>query len=595
MAEQDLVVWCGPISNELAKVQWAEPTRVLVVPMGIGSQYDCSGSMKDWTTEHHVDCHGSQAFGRLYQSLPQPSDLAETKSDSLLRRYGLEANVWRTQTIASFSAGHGLVEPLLRESPLAWDCVYLADSYYTGAPAVKPGMAAFAERAVQGKALFIATCSASGNAQTRACNECIAPLIKRLDLKLTEVVWPGPVQPEKVWTRGKACIADFGSRVSHGDHAKVIAPPVMQAWVSPTMAAAPVAITVFGNRSHALSDSQPAPWEPQRKPGSLLPWYVWASAGVVGVLGLIGAGYLGLRAAGRRKIGGASEGGSLPWPSHVGETWTPLRGDWWLLPDGTSLSANNASHAEVAMWWLESKGKTARSIWEAKDKLLADGAVRVAGYSFEVRRLDDAALRRMQEYLTSQLKSMPGRVFIEQLEPQGSITPYAADVAYADSARRLWRDNVQVAELVAHEAAEDRGLWFSDYWITPEGDVVLVYDVFAGGMRKTFHEGVAADLMLRAARTQAERQALGAAIKDHGAVEEYLRRGAVRVLHTADFHVWRLNSSALERIQRFLDQYASEHTRRVGIEDSSRQRYVEVDVDLLLALRSPEQLWRFAA
>jgi len=605
MAKQDLVAWCGPISNELAKVRWAEPTRVLVIPMGIGSTYPCVGSMKGWSVEQHVDCHGSQAFGRLFASLSPPS-AGESKSDELLRAFKLALD-WRTRTIASFSAGHGLVEPLLRDDPSAWDCVYLADSYYTGAPAVKQGMLAFAQRAVAGEALFIATCSAAGNEQTRACNECILPLVEQLELVRASVVWPGPVQPERVWTRGKACIADFGARVSHGDHARIVAPATMQAWVSPALSRA---VPAPGSiRTHRLSPDDSAPWEPRKAASSSAPWYAWAF-GVVCAAGLIGAGYLVLRPRKAMRSGGSAV--------EEGPNWARLRGDVWILPSGETISANNASHAEVARWYLERQGVFTKSTWEASDRFFSDGAIRVSGAAFEVEHWNDEVMGRVQAYISSQLIAPSGCVMIERRTgrtrlPSGLwrerlyIAPQAADVLLATSSTRFWRENELEAagERMTREDDEPGDPAFlvesrsamrrrGDYWISPTGELLVVRDPWTSKApwgQPDIHEGVAERVLLSGAAGLSYDEA-ARRIYEEGATTTYMKMGAVRVNFGHDLSVYALNTASLRRIQAYLEQLAYPAQDRILLWEDSRGRQVELDAGYLLAARSPSQVWR---
>lgn len=291
--ETELVVDVGPVSGgELAKVQWSSPTKVVAIPIGIGSKYDCSGPMTGWSVEQHVDCHGSTAFRAYYDSLGQPGP-GETKADVLLRKLNL-VRPWHSKTLTSFSAGHGLVEPMLRDAAMAWDAVLLQDSYYTGAPALKAGMLVHAQLAAQGSKLFIATCSGSGNATTRPCNECIVPLIKAIGAQPVELQWPGGLKPKQAWARGKFLVGDFGMNYSHGDQAKVVAPQIMQGWISPFL-------TRLGSN---IQPSDPAPWEAGgSKPvpsEPLAPWW-HAPLGLAGAAAAIAAAMLAAKALIERK------------------------------------------------------------------------------------------------------------------------------------------------------------------------------------------------------------------------------------------------------------------------------------------------------
>jgi hypothetical protein len=232
------------------------------------------------------------------------------------------------------------------------------------------------------------------------------------------------------------------------------------------------------------------------------------------------------------------------------------------------------------------------------DAYLDLGAIRVVGHRFEVAKLDDSALRRIQGFLEHRLDPVKGFVWIEDRSRGRTIEPQAVEVLFASSPAKLWREHAVLSFEGGARAVEvgegDRALVFGDYWITPEGQAVEVHNPFAGKFRTSFHDGVAVDLMVQAARTEADRQALGAAILDHGGLEEYLRRGGIRVLHTGDFHVKRLDDNALRRIQAFLSEHAHPMLGRIGIEDSSLGRYVDVDARYVLSVRCAGQLWRSA-
>jgi len=227
---RDAVVWAGPISGELRSVKWRQPTVVLVVNKGISDQYDCAGSMAGWTTEHTVSCIGSSAFGRLASSLG--SDIL----GALLAKSGI-TDAGKV-TLASFSAGHGLLNPILKQSADRVSAVMLFDSYYG---ATKEGYLAAAQRAVRGDCVMVVTASGFGGANYSSCNEYVKWMLQRIEpLDDGALYWPKDLpQPLSVRTRGSFLYADFGTTISHGEHAKLLAAPIIERWANPPTQGAP--------------------------------------------------------------------------------------------------------------------------------------------------------------------------------------------------------------------------------------------------------------------------------------------------------------------------------------------------------------------
>ena len=218
----DLMIWCGPVEQRnLAGVKWQRPTGVYTVG-GVGSDY----------------------FSGLGRSL------APGIVGKLANKWCAQVNPPRPApdriAMASFSAGHGLIEVTCQEpaslSQLRAICA--CDSYYVGTQGqIKPGYKAACERAVAGDMLVILTTGASGGLLPNgkpfpSSREAFAPLAD--ELALTEIPWPeqaGNVPaPERLRGRGLCFWLDYGKRFKHEEHALKIAPAVMTAMVAPYMA-----------------------------------------------------------------------------------------------------------------------------------------------------------------------------------------------------------------------------------------------------------------------------------------------------------------------------------------------------------------------
>lgn len=280
-----LVAWAGPVGGrELDSVTWGEPSRILAVSMGLGSKYACTPPMAGWSTAEHVDCHGSEAFRRLYAQINAERGPLETAGEAMFRRAGIDSHATHMsrRVLAGFSAAHGLIEPiLLAESAGSfWDGVHLADAYYTGQPSIKPGMLAFAKRAAAGDRIMTATVSGFAGKGTEPSNACIQPLIAAVGAQPIKVSIPGPVQPIRAWAKGKFLVADFGTSASHAEHATKLAPIAMQAWTAPAVGQS----TLLGG----FDSSAPAPWEPARAT-FIEKWGGWLAVGSLGLLFAIGA------------------------------------------------------------------------------------------------------------------------------------------------------------------------------------------------------------------------------------------------------------------------------------------------------------------
>lgn len=132
--------------------------------------------------------------------------------------------------LASFSAGHGLLDPLLSAS--AGDSriqgVYAADSYYgldVKAGYLKQGQASIAS----GVPFWLSTSSAKGGVTIHSGSESAVVLANALGLGPVD---PPTGMPKPVTARGKGGVLwlDYQGLFSHGDHATKLCPTALDIW-----------------------------------------------------------------------------------------------------------------------------------------------------------------------------------------------------------------------------------------------------------------------------------------------------------------------------------------------------------------------------
>lgn len=145
--------------------------------------------------------------------------LGQDKIGELLRRAGAEQAI-----LASFSAGHGLLEELLRGQPSDPRIVGVlsADSYY--GLAVKPGYKAFADSAKTGVPFILTTSnSKDGTITPHSGSESVLPFAQALEMSAT----PGPGDvppPDAAMRQGSVLWLDYKGKFPHISHATVLAP-----------------------------------------------------------------------------------------------------------------------------------------------------------------------------------------------------------------------------------------------------------------------------------------------------------------------------------------------------------------------------------
>lgn len=199
-----VVVWCGPVSaSNLAKAAWRSATHVITIPF--------SGSDTGGTIGADFRTTGGNAIRGLLAAYKLPVDTT-----------GI--------VVAGFSAGHGLIEQLLKDDVNAQIAACGAfDAYYTNASKTpKTGYLAFAVKAIAGNRSMLLTCSHNAGPTYPSCADATAALVKGLGLtpgKLREVP---PTVLESVESRGDLVRAVYGDRgglkTTHVQHATILAP-----------------------------------------------------------------------------------------------------------------------------------------------------------------------------------------------------------------------------------------------------------------------------------------------------------------------------------------------------------------------------------
>jgi hypothetical protein len=210
----DLLVWDGPVwSGNVSNVKWSVPTTVLTLPCtgsegcaGLGYNSPTSGKLRAICASHKVDID---------------------KHDKVI--------------VAGFSAGHGLNDQLLQDPEsrdrIAAFCSF--DSYYTGPlPGIKKGYLEFAKLSADAKRVMWSSSSSFTGATYTDCEHAIKPLLDAIDpssaslpFDLANFLRP----PAYVVQRGNFVHAAFGTAYAHTEHAKIVAPIVLEHFISPAI------------------------------------------------------------------------------------------------------------------------------------------------------------------------------------------------------------------------------------------------------------------------------------------------------------------------------------------------------------------------
>lgn len=207
-----IVIWCGPVSaSNLAKAKWVSPVQVLTISF--------SGS------------DAGASLGATYKSE------GGTPLRGLLKRHGIDADTKRTIVLAGFSAGHGLIEQILKDSDAdRVGAVGAFDAYYTSAAKKpKPGYLRYAQRAAAGECAMLLTCSHNAGPTYPSCADATAALVAGLGLQPVSVREVPPTIVENASAKGGLTRIVYGDRgglvTTHVQHATVLAPAFLPSLV----------------------------------------------------------------------------------------------------------------------------------------------------------------------------------------------------------------------------------------------------------------------------------------------------------------------------------------------------------------------------
>lgn len=207
-----IVIWCGPVSaSNLAKAKWVSPVQVLTISF--------SGS------------DAGASLGATYKSE------GGTALRGLLKRHGIDVDTKRTIVVAGFSAGHGLIEQILKDTDAERvGAVGAFDAYYTSAAKVpKPGYLRFAKRAAAGECAMLLTCSHNAGPTYPSCADASAALVAGLGLEPVSIAEVPPTVLESASAKGGLTRAVYGNRgglvTTHVQHATILAPAFLPSLV----------------------------------------------------------------------------------------------------------------------------------------------------------------------------------------------------------------------------------------------------------------------------------------------------------------------------------------------------------------------------
>ncbi len=224
---QKVVIWFGPVSYNQVKRATLLDSDVFIV-MGGG----CTPNIPD---AEKPKCQGSSYFSNMIEKYFD----GQRYLPKLLRSKGVDPSSAELY-IGSFSAGHGAVKKLCMhpDDRALIQVVSLSDSTYCSWPNKVPqaseGYVRMAVDAVSHPKLFVASASGSVDpaGKTPPGNACMLAIKneveKRAGMRFSESgYWPGtdPV-PNKVYQLGNCILADFGSQITHPQHATLMAPQV---------------------------------------------------------------------------------------------------------------------------------------------------------------------------------------------------------------------------------------------------------------------------------------------------------------------------------------------------------------------------------
>lgn len=214
----------GPMnSSSIESVDWAKPTTIYNKPI--------EGSSSN------------QSF--YFSSL---ANQGRPAIDVLMHMASLDPTSVKSVGIGGFSAFHGLANELLKEeaSRRRINMVYLADACFGGTAPKEPkqGYFAFATQAFKREKLMIATTSGEagvpvtythqGNTVTHGSgHDCIRQLYEACQSAVPRVervpeLPVGLPEPVKAVQAGNFIWLDYGTRISHAEHATKIMAPMLR-------------------------------------------------------------------------------------------------------------------------------------------------------------------------------------------------------------------------------------------------------------------------------------------------------------------------------------------------------------------------------
>jgi hypothetical protein len=221
----DAVIWCGPVStSNIAGIAWRRPTKIITVS-GNGSSH-----------------FANVAAGTEEEIESAVSGLGALPLSALLDQHGVPDA--ERVALMGFSAGHGLIEGILRSPDMERvNALGAFDAYFVGhGQGPKPGYLRFCQRAASGDALAVVT--TSSREATSGLNQ--PPSGPRADLAFGELaaevgvvsISPPAGVPVPSTTQGAGLFvwANYLEEFGHEGHATQLATIWGNALIAPYMA-----------------------------------------------------------------------------------------------------------------------------------------------------------------------------------------------------------------------------------------------------------------------------------------------------------------------------------------------------------------------
>lgn len=253
-----VVLWFGPVAtSHVAKARIPDADKFIVIGGGCppgGGDPSCQGS------SYFATLADSWFDGKQY--LPK-----------LLRSKGIDPTGTDLEVyIGSFSAGHGAVKKLCMspDDRKLIQGIALADSTYCAwpnkVPAFSEGYVRYCVDAVLRPRLFVATASGSEDpaGNTPPGNKCMLAIRDEVEKRTGAMFspttfWPPGIDPQPVaaWQLGNCILADYGTRLTHPQHATRLAAQVWSQLVTPWTASPQSCFTVAALHPSTVNATQP--------------------------------------------------------------------------------------------------------------------------------------------------------------------------------------------------------------------------------------------------------------------------------------------------------------------------------------------------